>query len=103
MRRWIVCSALLVSCAVHEKPDLPPVPDVRGLYGSSRNSADLTGVGLQALYVLPEKIGIAAEDHGVPLLEVVAVLSNDGQLYLADNLHVQRPAAYQYGKLSMDS
>lgn len=106
MKRLGWLFVLLTGCTIYEAPELPPTVDVSGVFANGRGPADLRDVKLEALYVVPQNprtdrpLGIHVEDRSLALVDLVAVLDEDGALYMNDVLHVEAPSAYGYEKIS---
>ena len=100
MRLALACAALAaVACARLEPLDPPPSVDLANLVAHGRRAAVVEPERLTALYVAPKRAGIGRDEVAVELLELVAVLTADGELVITDVLHRDAPGAFGYGKL----
>jgi hypothetical protein len=101
-RLWAstILACALFACVPRTHIDLPPLIELDDLHFDKRRAADVERLRIHALYVLPKKdLDLSSESRNTALLDLVAVLGDDGALYVNDLVHGSLPAAYEYGKI----
>ena len=100
-----IVPVILLACVRPEAPALPKLVDVAAT--TPRGPAVVSEDQVRALYVIPRggdsPFRIHPADRAVRVVELIAVLDADGQMFINDVVHERVPDAYGFAKISPDA